>query len=230
MKLDNINVDILVKFLLFQTKEISPICQHLCCPATSRNIKINIENFVISENEKEDKDKDKNKEKLFEPYIYIRKIFRCALCCCCSRPTFTIKSQTTSFGKIIELYTIGDPIIHIFDDNDELIYIISCKGCACGYCCADLCCGKQKCASCDYFIYNSEKSEVLGQISKFHKNGKKRGPDYDQLVIEFPKEASCQNKVLITCAGLVILYLYYQHNSNSGKCCGDPSLIKQSEF
>ena len=214
------------QYFLFQTKEISPICQHLCCPASSRNIKINVENFVINENEKE----NENTEKLMEPFLYIRKIFRCALCCCCSRPTFSVVSQTTNFGKIVELYTVGDPVINIYDENDEISYIISCKGCACGYCCADLCCGGQKCATCDYFIYNNDKSEVLGQITKFHKNGKKIGPDYDQIIIEFPKEASCQDKVLITCSGLVILYLYYQHNSNSGKCCGDPALIKQSEF
>ena len=212
------------QYFLFQTKEISPICQHVCCTNPSRNIKINIENFVINENEKE------NKEKLMEPFLYIRKNFRCSLCCCCSRPTFTVISQTTKFGKIIEKMSAGDPEIDIYDDNNNIIYIISCKGCACGYCCADLCCGGQKCATCDYFIYNNEKSEVLGHITKYHKHGKKIGPDYDQIAIEFPEQASCQDKVLITCAGLSILYLYYQHNANGGKCCGDPALIKQSEY
>lgn len=213
-------------YYLFQTKEISPACGHTFCPNQARNISINVDNFVISEDEKE------TKEKSMETFLYIRKNYRCAIscfCACCSRPTFNVVSQTTKFGKIIELRTIGDPVINIYDDNGALVYIITCKGCSCGFCCADFCCGSQKCASCEYFIYNKEKTEVLGQITKFHRNGKKQRPDYDQLVLEFPKEASCQNKVLLLSAGLAMLYLYYQNNSNRRKCCGNP-LFKQSEY
>ena len=167
-----------------------------------------------------------------EPFLYIRKNYRCAIscfCACCSRPSFSVISQTTKFGKIVELRTIGDPIINIYDDNGALIYIISCKGCSYGFCCADFFCGSQKCASCDFFIYNKDKSEILGQITKSHRSGNKKGPDYDQLVVEFPKEASCQNKVLLMSAGLAILYLYYQNNTNRSRCFGNP-LYKQSGY
>lgn len=209
-------------YFLFQTNEISPSCGHTFCSNQSRAIKINIDNFIIKDEKSNENSDD---EKLTQTFLYIRKAFRCAVSCfcgCCSRPTFYVESPYGKFGKIVEKRTIGDPILEVFDINDDLIYIISCKGCACGFCCADTCCGSQKCANCEFFIFDEKKSVVLGRIFKNHRFGKKMAPDYDQIEVDFPEECSCQNKALLLSGALAITYLYYQHNSNSNRCCGNP--------
>lgn len=216
-------------YFLFQTNEISPIWDHTFCQNQSRSIAINIDNFIVNDGSSVDK---KGEEKLTQTFLYIRKKFRCAVSCfcgCCTRPIFNVESPVDKFGYIVELRTIGDPILQVFDSNDDLIYIISCKGCTCGYCCADMFCGNPKCASCEFFIFDDKKNTVLGTIRKNHRSGKRMAPDYDQLELDFPEQCSCQNKVLLLTSALVIEYLYYQNNLNCKRLFGNPE-VKQSIY
>ncbi len=66
----------------------------------------------------------------------------------------------------------------------------------------------------------------LGTITKDHKSGKKMMPDYDQLKVVFPPgDTSCQNKILLVCAALVLEYLYFQNFSNTKRCRGAPRFL-----
>ena len=199
---------------LFNTKEISPSCSHNCCPNQARQIDINIFNFILN-----------SKDKRVQKFIKLTKKYRCAiscLCACCSRPTFVVETLIEMLGQIVETRTATDPIIHILDINEDIIYIIKATFCQCGFCCRDECCGSQKCSSCEFTIYDEEGKEEKGKIKKGHRNGNKVLPDYDQIEVIFPEDASCQNKVLLMCAALVIEYLYFQNFSNLKRCNGKP--------
>jgi len=201
---------------LFTTKEITPSCSHNCLPNQSRQIDVNIFNYIVDPKDKE-----------MQKFVTIKKPCRCALACfcaCCSRPTFQVETPIETLGKIVELRTICDPVLHVMDINDEIVYIIKASCCQCGYCLRDACCNNHKCAECQFEIYDKN-NKGKGIIKKVHRSGKKVQPDYDQLIITFPPDASCQEKILIMCATLAIEYLYFQNLSNSRKCSGVPKYL-----
>ena len=61
--------------------------------------------------------------------------------------------------------------------------------------------------------------------NKDHKSGKKMMPDYDQLKVTFPPSISCQDKILLVCATIILEYLYFQNLSNSKRCSGAPRFL-----
>ena len=204
---------------LFNTKETSPPCSHDCCENQAREIDINILNFTL---EPEDK------TRRIQKFVTLKKACRCAFlcfCACCTRPTFYVETPIDNLGKIVELRTGCDPTLNVFDINDDIAYVISATGCDCGYCCRDQCCDSRKCATCEFFIYDSKMKNKIGEIRKDHKSGRKMMPDYDQLKVIFPPEISCQDKILLVCAALVIEYLYFQNLSNSKRCRGTPRFL-----
>ena len=204
---------------LFNTKEVSPPCSHNCCANQAREININIFNLTL-----EPEDKTRRLQK----FVTLKKDCRCAFscfCACCSRPTFYVDTPIDHLGKIIEMRTTCDPLINIVDINNDVNYVISTKGSNCGYCCRDQCCDARKCASCEFYIYDGAMENKIGFITKDHKSGKKMMPDYDQLKVTFPPGASCQDKILLVCAALVLEYLYFQNLSNTKRCSGAPRFM-----
>ena len=204
---------------LFNTKETSPPCSHDCCANQAREIDINIFNLTLEPEEKSRK---------VQKFVTLKKPCRCAFSCfcsCCTRPTFFVDTPIDHLGKIVEIRTSCDPVINIIDINDEISYVISTKGCNCGYCCRDQCCDARKCASCEFYIYDGDMQNKIGLITKDHKSGKKMMPDYDQLKVTFPPVTSCQDKILLVCASLVLEYLYFQNLSNTKRCRGAPRFL-----
>jgi hypothetical protein len=201
---------------LFTTKEITPICSHNFLSNQSRQIDINIFNYIV-----EPKDKEMQK------FITIRKPCRCAFscfCACCTRPIFEVVTPIEKLGKIIEIRTLCDPVLHVLDVNDEIIYILSTKCCQYGYCLRDSFCDNRKCARCIFLIADKD-NNCVGKILKDHRSGKRIQPDYDQMVITYPPEASCQEKILLMCASLAIEYLYFQNMTNYKRCNGIPKYL-----
>ena len=204
---------------LFNTKETSPPCSHDCCENQTREIDINILNFTL---EPEDK------TRRIQKFVTLKKACRCAFlcfCACCTRPTFYVDTPIDHLGKIVEMRTCCDPLINVYDINDDIAYVISTSGCDWGYCCRDQCCDSRTCATCEFFIYDSKMKNKLGEIRKDHKSGRKMMPDYDQIKVIFPPEISCQDKILLVCAALVVEYLYFQNFSNSKRCRGTPRFL-----
>ena len=204
---------------LFNTKETSPPCSHNCCANQAREININIFNYTLEPEEKTRK---------IQKFVTLKKGCRCAfscLCACCSRPTFYIDTPIDPLGKIIETRTVCGSLINVLDINDDIIYTITSNGGCCGFCCRDQCCDNRKCASCEFLIYDNKMDNPIGMIKKDHKSGRKMMPDYDQLKIVFPPGISCQDKILLVCATLVIEYLYFQNFSNTKRCSGAPRFL-----
>lgn len=206
---------------LFTTKEITPACSHNFLPNQSRQIDINIFNYIVEPKEKE-----------MQKFITIRKPCRCAFscfCACCTRPIFEVVTPIETLGKIIEIRTLCDPVLHVLDVNDNIIYIISTKCCQCGYFLRDSFCDNRKCARC-MFIISDKNNNGIGKIFKDHRSGKRIQPDYDQMVITYPAEASCQEKILILCASLSIEYLYFQNMTNIKRCNGIPKYLNTPPY
>jgi hypothetical protein len=209
----------LAAYHLFNTKETSPPCSHNCCANQAREIDINIFNLTLQ---------PEDKTRRLQKFVTLKKACRCAFscfCACCSRPTFYVDTPIDNLGRIVELRTTCDPILNIIDINDEVSYVISASGSSCGFCCRDQCCGARKCASCEFYIYDAEMKNKIGFITKDHKSGKKMMPDYDQLKVTFPPSISCQDKILLVCATIILEYLYFQNLSNSKRCSGAPRFL-----
>ena len=206
---------------LFTTKEITPLCSHNFLPNQSRQIDINIFNYIVEPKEKE-----------MQKFITIRKPCRCAFscfCACCTRPIFEVVTPIETLGKIIEIRTLCDPVLHVLDINDDIIYIISTQCCQCGYFFRDSFCDNRKCARC-IFIISDKNNNGVGKILKDHRSGKRIQPDYDQMVITYPPEASCQEKILLMCASLAIEYLYFQNMTNTKRCNGIPKYLNTPPY
>ena len=206
---------------LFTTKEITPICSHNFLSNQSRQIDINIFNYIV-----EPKDKEMQK------FITIRKPCRCAFscfCACCTRPIFEVVTPIEKLGKIIEIRTFCDPVLHVLDVNDEIIYILSTKCCQCGYLLRDSFCDNRRCARCIFLIADKD-NNCVGKILKDHRSGKRIQPDYDQMVLTYPPEASCQEKILLMCASLAIEYLYFQNMTNYKRCNGIPKYLNSPPY
>ena len=62
----------------------------------------------------------------------------------------------------------------------------------------------------------------MGKIQKDHRSGKRIKPDYDQIAVIFPLNASCQDKCLILSSCIFIEMLYFQNISNKNRCLGNP--------
>ena len=206
-----------VAYHLFDTKEYSNACSHDCCPNQSREIKIELDNFLFETgNEKKTK------------FANLFKNFRCAcscLCACCSRPTMTVtlESIKKEIGKIIEQRTCCSPTIYIYNFNNDLKYKIQGSCSQCGYCCKDMCCNC--CKEAEFEIYSSrdiEYSKPEGKIKKIKREGEKVRPDYEQLELDFPLYANCYDKILLMSATIFLNILYFQNINNSYRCNGGP--------
>ena len=203
-------------YFLFDTKEYSPVCSHDCCPNQARTFDMELRSISI-----EEKFMRKRFAKLNKPY-------RCAcscLCACCSRPTLnvSIKGGTEFLGSIVEIRTLCTPTLYIYNKAKNWKYKISGSCSQCGYCCKDLCCGM--CNNCVFEIYpagDDPDAKALGVIKKVKMSGKKRKPDYEQVEVTFPINASCQDKCLILSSCIFIEMLYFQNISNKNRCHGNP--------
>ena len=203
-------------YFLFDTKEYSPVCSHDCCPNQARTFDMEIRSYSIDE------------KMIRKRFATINKPYRCACsccCACCSRPTLNVKINGGSnyIGKVVEIRTLCTPTLYIFNKADNWKWKISGSCSQCGYCCKDLCCGM--CNNCTFQIYppgEDPDAKAVGIINKVKMSGKKRKPDYEQVEVTFPGTASCQDKVLIISACLLLQMLYFQNISNKKRCHGDP--------
>jgi hypothetical protein len=206
-----------IAYHLFDTKEYSNACSHDCCPNQSREIKIELDNFLAD-------DCFEKKTKFVDLY----KKFRCAcscLCACCSRPEMkvTLSQINKEIGTIIEQQTVCSPTIYVFNSNNDLKYKIRGSCSQCGYCCKDMCCNC--CKEAEFSIYSSrniEYNKPEGKIKKVKKSGEKMRPDYEQIELDFPLYANCYDKILLMSATIFLNMLYFQNIKNSNRCNGGP--------
>ena len=191
---------------LFKCKEKSGWCMRHCCRSTSRGFDMDI-SYIPSGN----------------PMDPIATDFALAdrscnlACCCLCRPEMiiTIKGTKEIVGRVRHIFTICNPEFHVFNSNNELVYIVTASCCQCGLMCANNFCGKF--SECLFEIYGPEKKEPIGKILKQSASPSEMMTDADSYEVNFPLNATEYDKLLLTALGLLIDYQYFEIDNKDDK-------------
>lgn len=193
--------------LLFKCKEFSTFCSRNCCPANVREFNMKIKHVATQINLNED---------FSTPFVDVYKPFKCT-CCCFERPEMivTYGANKQPCGKIKQPFTCCDPKIQIKDNTGSLKYTVYADCCQCGILCANNFCGKF--SEANFQIYNGSDitGAPVGLIRKKPANFSELVTSADSYQINFPPQASPQDKLLLIVAGLMIDYQYFEEKANN---------------
>ena len=188
--------------LLFKCKEFSTCFMRNCCPASSREFKMDIKHI---------KNRNYFNEDFSNPFVQVNRPFKCSCFCCC-RPEMFINQGYNTLGRIIHQFTCCDPKFYVYN-NVGLKYIIEADCCQCGLVCSSNICGKLSQAV--FNIHNvNDLNSICGNIIK---RGAKGGDEIltnaDTYDILFPKNnITPQEKMVLIVAGLMIDYQYFEQS------------------
>ena len=194
------------KYYIFKIREFSSCGMRCCCPISCRKLIMKIK-ISLDENNND------NDEEFNNNALYIEKKFKCP-CCNCVRPEMCvfISESNTLLGKIEEGFSCCDPIFNVYDKEGILLYNIETNCCQCGFMCRNNTCGKTD--ECIFFIYdNNDKSNPIGSICK--KGAISQLSIADNYSVIFPKNANFEQKILLSIAGVMIDYQYFEKNANT---------------
>ena len=118
-------------------------------------------------------------------------------------------------GTIRHICTICDPEFEVFDERNQLKYIVNASCCQCGLLCANNFCGKLSEAI--FNILQPGSRQIIGKISKNCADYSELVTDADSYQINFPSTASPSDKLLIMSLGLMIDYQYFETDSSDEK-------------
>ena len=191
--------------LLFKCKEYSGCCMRNCCPASSREFNMDIKHIATVAN---------LDENFSAPFINVKKPFKFT-CCCLERPEMLVRSGVNNqpFGRIKQPFTCCDPEFTLFDNTGTIRYIIHGDCCQCGLLCANNFCGKL--SEVIFNVYSAANREVpCGSITKKRATTTELVTSADSYQINFPKDATPQDKILLIVSGLMIDYQFFEETAS----------------
>ena len=192
---------------ILKCREFSSCCMRICCSVDSREFSMKIKSAIQGEYENTDD------EEFSDSLININKSCRCP-CICCIRPKMNIflTDKNKKLGSVEHDFSCCDPIFSIYDKNDNEIFYITAECCQCGLICRNNFLGKTD--ECHFFIYKSgEATAPVGDICK--KAAKSMFSIADNYSIILPNNSTPEEKVLLTIAGIMIDYQYFERNTKS---------------
>lgn len=155
--------------------------------------------------------------------ISVDRPFTCPMggCKCCLYQTMTVSSAGTKLGEIVEDCWYCVPHFTVTDAGDQVIYKLSpptCLGGMCVNCCAEgNPCGKG-CCKASIRIYDPDNvtdGNELGKILKVPKSFMtEMVSDADRFEVDFPKEASVEQKGILMGATIFMNTLFFEENQN----------------
>ena len=189
---------------LFKCKEESTCFQRQCCPADSREFNMRIKHISNQMDFRGN----------FETYYAtLSKPFKCT-CLCLARPSISgiFHSNNQLFGKVTEEFTCCDPLFTILNQTG-IKYVITIDCSQCGFCCRKGC---SKYNKVDCIIREGGiNGKPVGKITKrAAQNLMEIAGDADTYDIDFPSDATPDEKLTLIMAGLFIDYRYYETNAN----------------
>ena len=192
---------------LFKCKERSGWFMRNCCPSNQREFDMEINHISTINNMAPTM--TKNFANAFKP-------FKCTICCLC-RPELFIKlaEGQINIGTIKHIFTICDPEFHIFDERNQIKYIVNASCCQCGLLCANNFCGKLSEAI--FNILDPGNRQIIGKIVKHCADLSELATDADSYQINFPSIASPNDKLLLMSLGLMIDYQYFETDSTDDR-------------
>ena len=192
---------------ILKCREFSSCCMRVCCSVDNREFSMKIKSAIQGEYENTDD------EEFSDSLININKSCRCP-CICCIRPKMNIflSDKNKKLGSVEHDFSCCDPIFSIYDKNDNEIFYITAECCQCGLICRNNFLGKTD--ECHFFIYKSgETTAPIGDICK--KAAKSMFSIADNYSIILPNNSTPEEKVLLTIAGIMIDYQYFERNTKS---------------
>jgi hypothetical protein len=192
---------------ILKCREFSSCCMRFCCSVDNRQFTMKIKSSIQGGYENTDD------EEFSDSLINIIKDCRCP-CICCIRPEMEIflTDKNKKLGTVENGFSFCDPIFNIYDHNDNEIFYITADCCQCGLICRNNFLGKTD--ECHFFIYKSdERTTPIGDICK--KAAKSMFSIADNYSIILPNNSTPEEKVLLTIAGIMIDYQYFERNTRT---------------
>ena len=194
------------KISILKCREFSGCLMRCFCPVNCREFSMKIKKSFDNNDNEEDEDYENR-------IIDINKDFKCP-CLCCIRPDMKIIliESSNKMGRIEQSFSFCDPVFKIFDKDDKEIFYIEADCCQCGLMCRNNFMGKTDEAH--FFIYNiNDRDNPSGDICK--KAAKSLFSIADNYYVIFPQKATIEEKILLTMAGIMIDYQYFEKNVNA---------------
>ena len=194
-----------VKFL-FKCQEKSNCFMRNCIPSAQRSFNMDI--FHITS--------PAEMTNFSQAYANVSKPFKCTICCLC-RPEIvvTLNINQKIIGKMKHTFTLCDPEFEIYDENNQLKYIVTAYCCQCGLLLRNKLCGKL--SEVEFDILNPGQKGIIGKILKKTAEYSELLTDADSYQIHFPATANPYEKLLIIALGLMIDYQYFETDSSDEK-------------
>ena len=192
---------------IFKCREFSGCCMRFCCPVSLRQLSMKIKIAAQEQNE------NTEDEEFYDSIIDIKKKCKCPFLCLIRPDMKVILTHNNKIlGTIEEGFSFCDPVFYIYDHNDNKIFYITTECCQCGFLCRNNFLGKTD--EVHFFIYKSGgKDSPVGDICK--KAAKSMFSIADNYSVILPNKATPEEKVLLTIAGIMIDYQYFEMNTNA---------------
>ena len=147
-------------------------------------------------------------------FLTAYKPFKCTICCIC-RPemVITLSDGKKILGTVKHIFTLCDPQFDIYDENNQLKYIVSGSCSQFGLLCARTSCSKMY--EVEFNILSPDSPNVIGKIvRKAARNCGELVTDADNYTIMFPVNSSSFDRLLLISLGLMIDYQYFESDAN----------------
>jgi len=182
----------------YKCKEISSCFAKQCMSGACRP-------FVLNVNLEDDDEELDN-----EPFLLLNRPCKCTFFCF-DRPEMSIRyvedGRNDYLGKVKNLWQCCGVRFEVFDALDNLKFVIYGDMCQWGMWCRAPC---DTCENIDYDI-RSPSGEVISTIKKKSQGCVKATvSDADNYVINFPNDATKEEKALLMSAALLLDYLYFE--------------------
>lgn len=186
----------------FKCSERSDACARCCCPASNRPLELIIRHIISSEQLNSD---------LAKIFIHVKKPCVCGCCCFC-RPHMDVRlaDNNALIGRVREPCTCCDLDTEIYDSAGNFKYLITGDCCQAGLCCCE------KLSSVRFDIIQN--NTYVGSIKKLvATNFGEFFTKADSYRIDFPANASPEEKMLLIISGLMIDYQNFEDNNDDAQ-------------
>ena len=192
---------------LFKCKEKSGWCMRNLCLSSQREFDMDFYH-IPSEIELSNKNYP-------QAIITAYKPFKCTICCIC-RPEMiiTLNDGKKTLGTVKHIFTLCDPEFDIYDENNQLKYIVSASCCQFGLLCSRTFCSKMY--EVEFNILSPDSLNIIGKIvRKSARDCSDLITDADHYSIIFPAKSNSFDKLLLLALGLMIDYQYFENDSST---------------
>lgn len=191
---------------LFKCMENSNYCSRKFCPSTNRPMDLNIIHCNSAA---------QLGMGYTTAFATMTKPCKCTVCCLC-RPEINVILNTSNqvVGKVKHIWTLCDPTFDLFDSTGALKYIVTGSCCQCALLCPGFI-GKTSQGVFD--ILEAGTNQHVGRITKEPATMSELVTDADSYIVNFPPNATANDKLLIMGMALLLDYQYFETDADDNK-------------